>query len=62
MREELKKPDFNYEIACNKICGKGHFAMRYVIIVDEPDEYEKWYAQQIPWVKKNPDYLTKLNL
>lgn len=58
MREETKNPDFQYELVCNKICGKGHFAMRYIIIVEEPDEYEQWYISQESWLSKNPDYLT----
>ena len=60
MREELDDPNFNYEIACNKICGKGHFAMRYTIIVDEPETYETWRSEQEPWLSKHPDYAAKL--
>lgn len=58
MRTETGNPDFNYELVCNKICGKGHFAMRYVVIVDEPEDYQKWYAEQTPWLKQNEDYLS----
>ncbi len=58
MRAETKNPDFNYELVCNKICGKGHFAMRYVIIVDEPEDYQAWYTSQQSWLKANPDYLS----
>ncbi len=58
MRQETGNPDFNYELVCNKICGKGHFAMRYIVVVDEPEDYEKWYASQTPWLKQNEDYLT----
>jgi cytochrome c oxidase subunit 2 len=60
MRIELGNPDFNYELVCNKICGKGHFAMRYIIVVDEPAEYEKWYASQDAWLAKNPDYIVNI--
>ncbi|MFY0600489.1 MAG: cytochrome c oxidase subunit II [Cyclobacteriaceae bacterium] len=60
MREETDDPDFNYELVCNKICGKGHFAMRYVVVVDEPEDYEKWYAEQTPWLKQNMDYLSNV--
>ncbi len=28
MREELNNPDFNYELACTEVCGRGHFSMR----------------------------------
>ena len=30
MRTETGNPEFNYELVCNKICGKGHFAMKYL--------------------------------
>ncbi len=57
MRLETGNPDFNYELVCNKICGKGHFGMKYLIVVDEPEDYKKWYSEQEPWLKQNPDYL-----
>ncbi len=57
MRAETGNPDFNYELVCNKICGYGHFGMKYIIVVDEPEEYEEWYKSQDPWLKQNADYL-----
>lgn len=57
MRDETGNPNFNYEMACAEICGKGHFSMRFPVVVDEPDEYEKWKATQESWLKQNPDYL-----
>lgn len=57
MRAETGNPNFNYEIACNQICGRGHFAMKATIIVDEPDDYVAWYAQQKSFVEQNPDVL-----
>ncbi len=59
MRVETGNPEFDYELVCNKICGKGHFAMKYMIEVLEPEEYDKWYAEasQNPWLKQNSDYL-----
>jgi cytochrome c oxidase subunit 2 len=62
MRKELNDPNFNYELACTEICGQGHFAMRMVIVVSEPEEFEKWYASQEPWAKQNADYIASLNL
>jgi cytochrome c oxidase subunit II len=58
MRKETGNADFNYELVCNKICGKGHFAMRYIVVVDEPADYEKWYNSQTPWLKQNEDYIS----
>jgi cytochrome c oxidase subunit 2 len=57
MRAITGNPNFNYEIACNQICGRGHFAMKATIIVDEPDDYVAWYAQQKSFVEQNPDVL-----
>jgi cytochrome c oxidase subunit 2 len=60
MREETGNPDFNYEIACTEVCGRGHFSMRMLVVVDEPDEYEQWKSEQEAWLSKNQDYLTKV--
>jgi cytochrome c oxidase subunit 2 len=57
MRAETGNPNFNYEMACTEVCGKGHFSMRFPVIVEEPEEYEKWMASQETWLKQNPDYL-----
>lgn len=60
MREETGNPDFNYELACAEVCGRGHFSMRMIVVVHEPEEYDKWYAEQESWLSKNPDYLAKV--
>jgi len=57
MRDETGNPNFNYEMACTEVCGKGHFSMRFPVVVEEPEEYEKWMAAQDSWLKQNPDYL-----
>ncbi|MCX6351124.1 MAG: cytochrome c oxidase subunit II, partial [Bacteroidetes bacterium] len=48
MREKLDKPNFNYEFACNQLCGAAHYTMRRIIVVDTPEDYEKWKAAQKP--------------
>ncbi len=60
MRTETGNPNFNYELACTEICGKGHFSMRMVVIIEEPEAYEKWKASQESWLKQNPDYLKRV--
>ena len=52
MREELNDPEFNYELACMEICGRGHFSMRMIVIVDEPADYAKWKAEHEPWLER----------
>lgn len=60
MREETGNPDFNYEIACAEVCGRGHFSMRMLVVVDEPEEYEKWKSEQESWLSKNQEYLASV--
>ena len=43
MREKYG-PDFNYEISCDQMCGKGHFSMRGTVIVESEAEYKVWLA------------------
>jgi cytochrome c oxidase subunit 2 len=35
-----------YEIACAELCGSGHYQMRGRLIIQSPEEYERWYAGQ----------------
>jgi len=51
MQKKTGNPDFVYEIACDQLCGKGHFTMRGVIIVETQKEYNAW------WIKQRPEYL-----
>jgi cytochrome c oxidase subunit 2 len=60
MRAELNNPDFNYEIACAEVCGRSHFAMKLLLVVDEPEEYEKWKKSQKPFLTVNPALLEKV--
>jgi cytochrome c oxidase subunit II len=59
MQNETGNPDFKYELACTEICGRGHFAMRFIVVVDEPEEYEAWLAEQQPFIELNPDLMAK---
>jgi cytochrome c oxidase subunit II len=60
MRAETGNPEFQYEIACTEICGRGHFSMRFLVDVVEEEEYNKWFAEQESWLSRNPDYLAKV--
>jgi cytochrome c oxidase subunit 2 len=51
--EEMKKitnnPNFEYEIACDQMCGNGHYSMRGVIkVVKNEAEFKFWLATQKP--------------
>ncbi len=62
MRVELGDDEFEYEIACTEVCGSGHFSMRKVITVVEPEEYRKWYNDQKTFVDSNPSLVLDLPL
>ncbi|MEO5783870.1 MAG: cytochrome c oxidase subunit II, partial [Ginsengibacter sp.] len=50
--EEMKvrtgNTNFVYEISCDQICGKNHFSMKGIIIIETQQEYDKWMAGEIP--------------
>lgn len=46
MQDETSNPDFQYELACTEVCGRGHFAMKMVMIVEEQEDYDAWVAGQ----------------
>jgi len=48
MIEKTGKPDFVYEISCDQLCGKGHWSMRGVIVVETQEEFDRWIASKTP--------------
>jgi cytochrome c oxidase subunit 2 len=46
MKKREKNPDFEYELSCDQMCGKGHFTMRAVVKVVTHDELILWKAKQ----------------
>lgn len=56
MREKTGNPDFVYEISCDQMCGKGHWSMRGVIVVETQEEFDAWLAGKKPqYLVANPD-------
>jgi cytochrome c oxidase subunit 2 len=49
MRVKRNDPEFNYEIACAELCGRMHFAMKLILVVDEPRDFDAWYRLQKPF-------------
>jgi cytochrome c oxidase subunit 2 len=48
MKKKLNNPDFEYEISCDQMCGRGHYTMRGIVKVVSADEFKLWLAQQKP--------------
>lgn len=42
----FKADNFDFELACTEVCGRGHFSMRKKVVVLDKDEYAAWYAEQ----------------
>jgi cytochrome c oxidase subunit 2 len=49
MREKTGNANFQYEIACDQMCGSGHYSMKGVIEVLEEEEYDAWIIKQKPY-------------
>jgi cytochrome c oxidase subunit 2 len=60
MKEKTGNPDFEYEISCDQMCGKGHYSMKGIVKVVEPAEYLLWLAKQKSnYVMSNPELESK---
>lgn len=46
MIKKTGDPDFVYELACDQLCGNGHYSMRATVIVQTQAEFDKWIASQ----------------
>ena len=46
MKTKTGNPNFVYEIACDQMCGKGHYSMRGTVVVVTPAEYKQWLSEQ----------------
>lgn len=49
MKERSGNSNFQYEIACDQICGNGHYSMKGVIEVVTQQEFDLWLAKQKPY-------------
>lgn len=46
MKAKLHNPEFDYLLYCNNICGAAHFNMQMKIVIDSPEDYERWAKKQ----------------
>jgi len=51
MQARLNKPEFEYEIVCDQLCGASHYAMRGIIEVVTQQEFD------VEMAKLKPNYL-----
>ncbi len=56
MIEKTGKANFVYELSCDQMCGKGHYSMRGVVVVETQEEFDAWLAGKKPqYLVANPD-------
>ena len=48
MKKMTNNPEFEYEISCDQICGRGHYAMKGIVKVVSAEEFVLWRAKQVP--------------
>ncbi len=48
MRTRLNKPEFEYEIVCDQLCGASHYSMRGIIKVVTQEEFDAEMAKTKP--------------
>ena len=54
-KDQLEPYTFNYLLLCNKICGASHYNMQMVVVVDSPEDYNKWLKGKNTIVKSVKD-------
>jgi len=42
-----------YDLLCEELCGIAHHTMRGAIVVEEPEAFESWLAQQSTWAQNS---------
>ena len=42
-----------FEVLCEELCGIAHHTMRGAIVVEEPEAFESWLAQQSTWAQNS---------
>ncbi|GDX51929.1 cytochrome c oxidase subunit II [Bacteroidota bacterium] len=46
MKKKTNNPNFDYELCCDYLCGKGHSAMKMMVYVDTKEQYQAWLQKQ----------------
>ena len=45
-KEALDPYTFDYLLLCNKICGRSHYNMQMKVVVDTPEDFNKWLSEK----------------
>lgn len=61
MRDKMDDQTYDYYLACAELCGKGHWNMKVVIVVEDSASYQTWLAEQKPYYELVKDQLKANN-
>jgi cytochrome c oxidase subunit 2 len=42
-----------FEVLCEELCGVAHYAMRGAVVVDEPEDFDTWLANQPTYAQQS---------
>ncbi len=45
--------EFNFELACAELCGRGHYSMQKIVRIVSEEEYQTWASEQTPYYVAN---------
>lgn len=62
MKEKTGNPNFVYELACDQMCGNGHYSMKGIIEVVTQEEYNAWISEQQPYYNQSGSAKTNANV
>lgn len=53
MQKLTGNENFVYEISCDQMCGKGHYSMRAIVVVETEAEHKIWLKKQQSYYTQN---------
>ncbi len=59
MKKKVDNEDFQYELACNQICGAAHYNMKADVVVQKPDTMQQWLSEQQTFQKQMEQFAEK---
>lgn len=48
IRQRLNDPEYEFFLACAEFCGQAHWNMKFKLVVETEEEYNKWLEAQKP--------------
>lgn len=59
MKEKTGSEEFQYEMACNQVCGAAHYNMKANVFVEKEKEVDDWLDEQTTFQEKMKQFANK---